>query len=400
MDSNGKMKKTLILVVDDITENLQLIGNVLVEEGYEISMANSGTQALRMIDKISPDLILLDIMMPDINGFEVCGKIKQMENKKNIPIIFLTAQTDTTDVVRGFELGGVDYIIKPFKREELLVRINTHLELKLARETIEKQVRDLEISEANLMELNQKLDEKVRQRTAELIKANESLKELDKAKNYFISLLSHELNTPLSGIHGFTQILKSELVNEEHIENCNLILNSVKRLKKFAEISKLITELQTKTYHLNIEEHILKDVILSMLSGFDNIINEKQMEIDININPVSLTLKFDEYLINKVIEIVIDNSIKFSKANSKIQIKGEEEGTFYKLRFIDEGPGFKQDLLKSVFEMFQSDEIMHHSEGFGLGLSTAKLIMDIHHGYIKAENGSNGGAIVALYFEK
>mgnify|MGYP000934326844 CR=1 FL=1 len=140
IQNEEKQRKPLILIVDDILENLQLIGNILVDEGYEISMANSGKQVLRMIDKISPDLILLDITMPDINGFEVCQKIKENPDKNDIPIIFLTAQTNTTDIVKGFLLGGVDYITKPFAKEELLARINTHIELKFARELIQREV--------------------------------------------------------------------------------------------------------------------------------------------------------------------------------------------------------------------------------------------------------------------
>jgi sigma-B regulation protein RsbU (phosphoserine phosphatase) len=151
--------KSLILIVDDVMENLQLIGNILVEEGYDISMANSGTQALKMVAKISPDLILLDVMIPDINGFDVCKEIKKMDKKKNIPIIFLTVNTDITNIVKGFNFGGVDYITKPFEREELLVRINTHLELKKARETIERQVKELKKSEDLLQKKNKEISD-------------------------------------------------------------------------------------------------------------------------------------------------------------------------------------------------------------------------------------------------
>lgn len=126
--------KPLVLVVDDILNNLQIIGNTLIDEGYEISMATNGLQALSMVDTILPDLILLDVMMPDMDGFEVCRKLKENDFTKEIPVIFLTAKNETEDIVRGFEAGGIDYIVKPFNSSELLARVNTYVELKRSKE--------------------------------------------------------------------------------------------------------------------------------------------------------------------------------------------------------------------------------------------------------------------------
>ncbi len=137
-------KKPLVLVVDDVQKNLQVVGTTLMDEGYEISMANHGEKALKLLEKITPDLILLDVMMPDINGYQVCERIKQNGQLKNIPIIFLTAKTELDDIVNGFKLGAVDYVTKPFKKEELLVRIKTHLEVKFSRELIEQNAREIE----------------------------------------------------------------------------------------------------------------------------------------------------------------------------------------------------------------------------------------------------------------
>ncbi len=126
--------KPLVLIVDDILNNLQIIGNTLIEEGYEISMATNGIQALSMVDTILPDLILLDVMMPDMDGFEVCRKLKDNDFTKEIPVIFLTAKNETEDIVKGFEAGGIDYIVKPFNSSELLARVNTYVELKRSKE--------------------------------------------------------------------------------------------------------------------------------------------------------------------------------------------------------------------------------------------------------------------------
>ncbi len=125
-------KHARILLVDDVMENIQVAGTILKEKGYQINIARNGKQALQVIEKTTPDLILLDIMMPEMDGFECCEKLKANDATKDIPIIFLTANTETGDIVKGFEKGAVDYIFKPFNAPELLSRINTHLSLRQA----------------------------------------------------------------------------------------------------------------------------------------------------------------------------------------------------------------------------------------------------------------------------
>ena len=132
----NKQEKNLVLIVDDVPKNLQVLGNILRNRGYNISVATSGEQALNMMDKILPDLILLDVIMPGIDGFQVCEELKASEKTKDIPVIFLTAKTQTEDIVKGFELGAVDYVTKPFIKEELLARVHTLLALKNAQKKI------------------------------------------------------------------------------------------------------------------------------------------------------------------------------------------------------------------------------------------------------------------------
>jgi DNA-binding response OmpR family regulator len=134
MKSVGSQKS--ILIVDDVPRNIQVLVNILREKDYKISVALGGKKALEMVDLFLPDLILLDILMPQPDGFQVCKKLKASPMTKDIPIIFLSAKTETGDIVKGFELGAVDYVTKPFKKAELLARINTHLELRKAREEI------------------------------------------------------------------------------------------------------------------------------------------------------------------------------------------------------------------------------------------------------------------------
>ena len=125
-----------ILIVDDIPSNIRLMVSLLDERGYSVSYAQSGPHAIELCKKVSFDLILLDVMMPGMDGFEVCKELKTMEHTKDVPVVFLTARTDQVSVLKGFEIGGIDYVTKPFSEKELLVRISTHLELKHARDEL------------------------------------------------------------------------------------------------------------------------------------------------------------------------------------------------------------------------------------------------------------------------
>lgn len=140
-----------ILVVDDNKENLSVVGNLFKDMGYKLAFALNGADALEIVGTIPVTLILLDIMMPGMDGFEVCHNLKNNPNTKEIPVIFLTAKVETDDLVTGFLIGGVDYITKPFKKEELIVRVNNHLELIKAREIIKYQAEELRKSNKLLM---------------------------------------------------------------------------------------------------------------------------------------------------------------------------------------------------------------------------------------------------------
>jgi len=147
-----------LLIVDDLPENIKVLGNSLQHEDYRISFATSGQQAIEMAMKNAIDLILLDIMMPGMDGFEVCRQLKGEDRTRHIPIIFITAKTEKEDIIQGFDAGAVDYVTKPFNAAELSARIQTHLELKRSKEVIQNQAEELTWTNKRLMKKNQKLE--------------------------------------------------------------------------------------------------------------------------------------------------------------------------------------------------------------------------------------------------
>ncbi len=143
LSKTNRESKPLVLIVDDISDNLQVLGNLLKELNCRIAFATGGRQALSMLDDLTPDLILLDILMPDINGLDVCRQLKAKESSKHIPVIFLTAKDDQEDIVQGLRAGAVDYVTKPFNADELRARVSTHLELKLFRDKQQRLIQEL-----------------------------------------------------------------------------------------------------------------------------------------------------------------------------------------------------------------------------------------------------------------
>jgi diguanylate cyclase (GGDEF)-like protein len=132
-------RQPLILIVDDTVKNLQLLGSVLKAENYKIALATNGNQAVMIANDINPDLILLDVMMPELNGFETCKKLKSIHKTSEIPVIFLTAKVETEDIIEGFKVGAVDYVTKPFNTYELKARVKTHVELKISKDLLEQK---------------------------------------------------------------------------------------------------------------------------------------------------------------------------------------------------------------------------------------------------------------------
>src|SRR5438876_12071578 len=148
--SDGRAMNERILVVDDTPANIQTVAAILKGQGYQLSVATNGKQALEVLEKIHPDLILLDVMMPELDGFETCQRIKASEAWRDIPIIFLTAKTETADIVKGFEMGAVDYVGKLFNAHELLARVSTHLTVDQLRRTL--ALNDVELPRAHELE--------------------------------------------------------------------------------------------------------------------------------------------------------------------------------------------------------------------------------------------------------
>lgn len=374
-----------LLIVDDLPENLVVLGNILSMQKYQVTYAKSGQEALSAADKDDFDLILLDILMPEMDGYEVCQILRNDLRTAKTPIIFLTSKKDAESIVKGFEAGAQDYVTKPFNMNELLARVSTHLELN-------KNRHKLEI-------LNSKLEEKVLERTIELQKANKKIESLDKAKSAFLGLISHEIRTPLNGIIGFLGILK-ENISEKNKELIDMTVEAAERLFNFSELSLLITQLNVNTYKLQNQN---LDFLL-LLEGVKEKIqlkwkDEKQIKFSQSNQTQSSILKLDQNLIERVVFSLIDNAIKFSKKNAEVSLHVYNKSGFLVCEILDNGKGFSEEALSYAFEPY-SGEKYHDIEGFGLNLAAAKLIVQAHEGKLEVGNKPDKGAKVCLYLKE
>lgn len=372
-----------LLIVDDNPKNIELLGNVLSENNFEVEYALDGEEALNILEEDEFDLILMDIMMPNMDGFETCKRIKQMKGKSEIPLIFLTAINETESISRGFELGGVDYLTKPFNTEELLARVNTHISLKKSRD--------------ELSELNQSLEEKVRKRTAELVNVNEKLElankdlaVLDQSKNEFLNIINHEIRTPLNGILGFSGIIKETIKNEVVVSMINMLDESCNRLEKFSLLALDISRLNSLGPEaLDIEPLDINELMEITVTSVQENIEKKNISIDKNIEKNIINI--DKEYFHKCFKILIINALKHSPENSKISITGKIINDVYSIIIKDEGNGFPEILLNKGIKSFITN---HIDKNPGLELYLSKLIAESHKGKILLKNQQ--GALVEI----
>ena len=374
-----------ILIVDDIAKNIQILGNILSRENYEIAYAQYGEQALSILENQQIDLILLDIMMPGMNGFEVCRKLQEQPHTAEIPVIFLTAKADMESIVKGFECGGRDYITKPFNSMELLARVKTHLQVNHQK----KQLQDL----------NDHLEEKVAERTKQLQEANKKLELLDKAKSDFLSIISHELRTPLNGIIGLTNLLDQTNLDNEQAEYIEFMKDSANRLRNFAEISLLITSLSIEEYRPEMMPVAIDNIIEAVIYELNDS-EESLPEIKINIPDDTGLVLAETDLTKTSLKLILQNAFRYGGREQPVEVSVSKDNQFLYIDIEDNGPGFSEEAMEHLFELFSTTDIMH-SEGKGLSLAAVKLIMDIQEGNISIENKpGNRGAKVRLTFKR
>jgi len=353
-----KNNNSRILIVDDVSQNIQVVGNILKSEGYNINFAQSGKKALENIKNISFDLILLDIMMPEMSGFEVCEKLKENVLTKDIPIIFLTAKDDEQSISKGFEIGGVDYITKPFKKEELIARVKTHL-------TIKKQ-------EINLSNLN-------------------------KTKDKFFSIIAHDLKNPFNQIIGFSELLIKK-INVGDLEKskqfAEIILESSKSAHTLLDNLLEWSKSQTNRISFTPDKVYPHGIIVETFGLMKNAALQKKITL-INELPDDLTVFADMNMVTTVLRNLVSNAIKFTNADGLIKVYHKiNSNNLIQITIEDTGVGMKTETVSKLFKIDSNFSTVgtNHEKGTGLGLILCKEFVEKNGGEIWAESEPTVGS--------
>jgi len=362
--TNILKEKELILIVDDEPLNLRVLGSFLKQKGYATAVAQNGQQALDFVDKKTPDIILLDVMMPEMDGFETARRLKKKEFASHIPILFITALTSTESILKGFESGGSDYVNKPIVQEEVLARIRVQLE-------------------------NRRL-------IKEITKANKDLQELDLLKNEFLGVAAHDLRNPLASILGFTELMIDKdfgEVTEEQVQILERIFNAGTRMLNLVNDLLDISVIESGKLTLNITKGSLQQVVRERSAIIELLAAKKDITLQVSCDADDES-EFDEERIVQVIDNLLGNAMKFSPNGSHINIGLTTNTHHMEISVQDNGPGISEDDQQKLFGKFQqlSTKATAGEKGAGLGLAIVQKIVIAHHGTITVNSQPGSGA--------
>jgi signal transduction histidine kinase len=367
-------RKSLVLIVDDLPENLQVLAGHLTEAGHEILAAHSGPRALALVRNRKPDLILLDVMMPGMDGMEVCRLLKSEADSADIPVIFITARTETDDILHGFQLGAVDYVTKPFKPSELVARVNTHLELKAARDLLSTYNRQLE-------------------------RISRHLRRMNEDKNRFLSIVSHDIRGAFGNVVSVSRLFADETGQPD--EDVGELLRDIG-----VEAEHMIALAQNLLNIDAIERRELKLLDERVETGalLDFAINAHQMAarakgIEFNIRNEEVVIRGDVTACRQIVTNLVSNAVKYSVPHSTVWLEARSAGQgSIAIVVRDEGPGLSAEDQKKLFRPFVrlSSTAAAHEHSVGLGLSIVKLMAEGMGGSVKCESVLDEGAIFTV----
>ena len=418
--SDDTIRADVVLIIDDTLTNLEVLSNYLKSAGFTVSIASDGINALNQAENIEPDIILLDILMPGMNGFEVCRKLKANPKTKDIPVLFMTGLTDIADKVKGFELGGVDYVTKPINKEEVVARIKTHISLQrmrshlqiqnsqLNQEVLIRQQTEAQLKKSQqlLNNLNQELEHRVAERTAELVRAkkqletvNIELRNTNQELEKFAYIVSHDLQAPLRSLSMFTQLLAQEYrekLDSQADEYISYIAGGAMRMQTL--IQDLLTysragKNEQTWVSVNLAE-ILNQVILNLQAN----ITENKAEITVKNLP---TIIANPVEMSQLLQNLIANGIKFrSKVEPKIEIDTVSQGRRWLISVKDNGIGIERQYRQQIFQLFQRLHTHNQYPGTGIGLTICQKIVERYGGSIWVESVVGKGSIFYLTLPK
>lgn len=376
-----------ILIVDDMMENLQALRGRLRLKHYSLSEATSGLEALDYLRKCTadneqlPDLILLDVQMPEMDGFEVCRILKADETLRDIPVIFITARSEMDFIVEGFNAGAVDYVIKPFHATELLTRVKTHLDLKFSRDSLRN--------------------------------SNELLEKLNREKSEFMGIAAHDLKNPLATVRWLTDSLKSGTQppekSAETLDNITLAVERMFRLVKNLLDVNAIEEAAVLSgsdndddspLHLPAENINLVFAAADVLANYEAQAAQKSISTTFANNAPNATIRINAEILSQILDNLISNALKYSPRDTTVSVKVSGNEDFAQVFVQDEGVGISPEEASRLFTKFGtlSAKPTGGEDSTGLGLFIVKKLTEAAGGSVHFTPADKRGSIFSVQF--
>jgi len=365
-----KEAESIVLVVDDNKENLRVVSSYLKGKGYQIALSLNAENAYSVLQSNRVDLILLDVMMPGEDGYTFCRRIKAEEAMREIPVIFLTARTDTEDLLEGFAAGGVDYITKPFRRDELLARVRNHVDLARAKRDILEQA--------------------------------EIIRQINRTRDRIYSVISHDIKAPFANISMMVSMLAEGYLNpasddfKEIIENLNY---STRETYTLLENLLQWTRAQTEKIESHPEQCNLAELVEHSLNFIALNATRKQIQIQTDI-PADISLYVDKHMLRSVFRNLLSNAIKFTHPGGTVSILAKREKEGISVVVNDTGLGMNGAQLDRLFHanQFQTTAGTQNEKGSGLGLHLVHEFTHRNGGTISVTSEPGKGTQFALHF--
>jgi Signal transduction histidine kinase len=352
-----------ILIVDDNPVNLQVLTSMLKQSGWRPRPVTSGQLGLQAARNEPPDLVLLDVNMPEMNGYEVCEQLKADTRLASIPVIFVSALGETMDKVRGFAVGGVDYITKPFQLDEVKARVTTHLELR-------RQRRELQAS-------------------------YDKLREGERLRDSLVHMIVHDLRSPLTAISAYLQLFGQEAkeklgaeTQEDIASAMHATRNMVRMINEILDVSKM----EAQMMKLDLRECDLVQVVEQILDDLKSLVGARHLAFERPAAPARVLA--DQEIVSRIVQNFLANALRFAPADGEIRVGIVAETEHVRIFVADTGPGIPPDFRESIFDKFvQLDgSALPRNRSTGLGLAFCKMAVEAHGGRIGVDSEMGKGS--------
>lgn len=400
--------KRKILVVEDSPTQAERIRLLLEAEGYRVDVATNGLAGLKSVHAVPPDLIISDVVMPEMDGYELCQAVKTNEKSRRIPFVLLTERKTPLDILKGLEHGADNFITKPFEDDYLLERIRRifeHLEFRKKGQldvevAIRASGREIVISpdKQQIIELLFASFEEICALNAQLAESKQQLEEASRHKSEFLNHMSHELRTPLNSVIGFAEILRDPAfgsLTEQQARFAHNILTAGSHLLMLVNDLLDLSRVEAGKLDFRPEPVDLRDALWAVVTELQPQADQKRLTLRLDLDGVPATLSADPVRFKQILLNLVSNAVKFTPDDGLITIaacRDQSRSEFVDIVVTDSGIGIKPDDLPQLFQEFVRLDaaLVRHIPGTGLGLALTKRLVELHGGTISAASDGEG----------